>query len=116
MNLAGLGLLAAALASQWPAQASGPEPAAEAVVAEAGGNELQQGEAAYARTCVACHGEKGSGAKGPPLVPFVYLEAQVMAIVRGGQGEMPPMPVEAVSDDEMFAVMAYLMALEDAQH
>lgn len=96
-----------------PAWGSGPEPVVPAMPQAT--DEVRSGAQAYARICAACHGAQGEGGKGPALVPFVYLEAQVMAIVRGGQGEMPPMPEAAISDDDLLAAMAYLLALEEAQ-
>lgn len=70
--------------------------------------EAPPGAAAFARVCAACHGANGEGDKAPPIVPLVYMEDQVAVVVRGGQGEMPPIPKAALSDTELAAIVAYL--------
>jgi mono/diheme cytochrome c family protein len=70
------------------------------------------GAAAFARTCAACHGANGQGNKAPPIVPLPYMEDQVAVVVRGGQGQMPPIPKAALSDEELSAIVAYLSQLQ----
>lgn len=82
--------------------------------APASGSPTEQaapGAAAFARVCAACHGTSGEGDKGPPIVPLVYAEPEVTVIVRGGQGQMPPIPKAALTDDELAAIVAYLGGL-----
>ena len=76
------------------------------------GNDAQPGAASFARVCAACHGANGQGDKAPPIVPLAYLEDQVTLVVRGGQGEMPPIPRAALSDEELSAIVAYLNQLQ----
>lgn len=70
--------------------------------------EAPEGAAAFARVCAACHGANGEGDQAPPIVPLVYMEDQVAVVVRGGQGQMPPIPKAALSDAELAAIVAYL--------
>ncbi len=70
------------------------------------------GKAAFERVCMQCHGDKAAGGEGPPLVPMVYDESQVLAIVRAGQGKMPALTEELVKDQEITEIIAYLGALE----
>jgi len=74
----------------------------------AAGGDLPPGASAFARACAACHGANGEGDKAPPIVPLAYMEDQVTVVVRGGQGEMPPIPKAALSDEELSAIVAYL--------
>jgi len=70
------------------------------------------GKGAYARVCAKCHGVKGEGGEGPPIVPLYHEEAQVLAVVRGGQGKMPAVTSKDISDEEITAIVAYLAAFE----
>jgi mono/diheme cytochrome c family protein len=70
------------------------------------------GAVAFARVCAACHGTNGEGDKAPPIVPLAYMEDQVTVVVRSGQGEMPPIPKAALSDEELSAIVAYLNQLK----
>jgi mono/diheme cytochrome c family protein len=76
------------------------------------GTDSPPGAAAFARVCAACHGAQGEGDKGPPIVPLAYMEDQVAVVVRGGQGQMPPIPKAALSDQELADILAYLSQLE----
>ncbi len=92
--------------------------------AEAKGSVVEQGKAVYERVCVACHQADGSGIPGafPPLKNSDYLAADVDravdAVVNGLVGPiivngkdynaaMPPMSY--LSDNEIAAVMTYVM-------
>lgn len=74
--------------------------------------EAPPGATAFARTCAACHGPNGEGAKAPPIVPLAYMLDQVSVVVRSGQGEMPPIPKASLSDEELSAIVAYLSQLK----
>lgn len=101
-----LRIMLAVTAFSVPVFASGPD--AEGL------SEIEaRGKAAYTLICATCHGAKGEGEKGPPLVPFVYLESQLIATVRSGQGEMPALPAAVISDEDILAMVAYLTALEE---
>lgn len=97
-RLGALVLIAAIVSPSVPASGSPTEDAT-------------RGAAGFARVCAACHGPSGEGDKGPPIVPLMYPEAEVTVIVRGGQGQMPPIPRAALPDDELSAIVAYLSGL-----
>lgn len=70
-----------------------------------------QGKIPYDRVCKVCHGEEGKGDAGPRLVPFEHDADEVLAIVREGTGQMPPIAVARVSDEEVAAIVSYLRSL-----
>jgi mono/diheme cytochrome c family protein len=74
-------------------------------------------------SCAQCHGEGASGTdKGPPLVHIIYepnhhADASFFLAARQGvrshhwpYGDMPP--VAEIADDEIFAAVAYVRALQ----
>ena len=69
------------------------------------------GEGAYAEVCQACHGARGSGGLGPSLVPMTKGVDEVLAIVRDGQGQMPPISSREMSDAHVARVVEYLRSL-----
>ena len=72
----------------------------------------EQGKAAYARTCEACHGPEGKGGTAQGLVPFTLELQELIAIVRQGIGVMPGIPRDRISDAEISAIRDYLANLE----
>ena len=68
------------------------------------------GKAPYDRNCGVCHGLEGRGNVAPPLVPLERTFDEVLAIVREGRGEMPPVSANAVSDDAVRLIVDYLQA------
>ena len=66
------------------------------------------GEAAYDKVCVTCHGPQGSGGLAPALAPMSYDADYVLAIVREGFGQMPPISARELSDDEVYQLVEYL--------
>ena len=68
------------------------------------------GQAPYDRNCGVCHGPGGRGNVAPPLVPLERTFDEVLAIVREGRGEMPPVSANAVSDDALRLIVDYLQA------
>jgi mono/diheme cytochrome c family protein len=119
----GLALLAAATACD----GAGQERAqlASRVALPANAEERARGEALYLRHCVQCHGPEASGTeRGPPLVHRVYEPrhhsdyAFILAIRQGVRahhwrfGDMPP--VEGITDEEAWLVIAYLRDLQQA--
>jgi mono/diheme cytochrome c family protein len=66
------------------------------------------GKAAFNRTCAACHGSDGQGGAAPGIVPLDKDVAEVIAIVREGIGEMPPIGPATLTDEEVLAVVTYL--------
>lgn len=81
-----------------------PAPAAEETVE-------RPGQEQYDRVCKACHGPEARGDAGPRLVPFSRGADEVLAIVREGLGQMPPISVRELSDEEVARVVEYLTAL-----
>jgi mono/diheme cytochrome c family protein len=69
------------------------------------------GKAAYERVCHACHGPEGRGDAAPRLVPFQLALEELMAIVRDGRGEMPPVSERRLTDEEVAAIAGYLKSL-----
>ena len=70
------------------------------------------GKAPYARVCQVCHGPEGRGDAGPSLVPLDKDYDEVLAMVREGGGQMPPISAERVSDDEVKQIVEYLKSLK----
>src|SRR5262245_32411090 len=75
--------------------------------------ERQEGKAVFERVCSVCHGREGRGdaGPGPSLVPLEKDFNEVLGIVREGTGEMPPIPRERVSDEDVKQIFAYLKSL-----
>ncbi|PYR37541.1 MAG: pyrroloquinoline quinone-dependent dehydrogenase [Acidobacteria bacterium] len=69
------------------------------------------GQAAFDRVCSVCHGREARGDAGPRLVPFSREYDELLAIVREGKGQMPPISARDVSDDNVSDIAAYLKAL-----
>jgi len=69
------------------------------------------GEAAFTRVCQRCHGEKARGDVGPRLVPFSREYDEVLAIVREGVGQMPPIGPRELSDEGVRQIVEYLKSL-----
>ena len=69
----------------------------------------------YKVVCQSCHGEKGRGDIAPPLVPLEYDADYVLAIVREGYGQMPPISTRELTDEQVRQVASYLASiLEEA--
>jgi len=66
------------------------------------------GEAAYTKVCVACHGPEGRGGLAPALAPMSYDADYVLAIVREGYGQMPPISARELTDEEVAQAVEYL--------
>ena len=91
----------------------------------AGSGSVQQGLAVYTAKCAACHGEKGAGKPADPLVGGIGSLAKGNAAVRTvgsywpyattlfdyTRRAMPPTAPLSLSNDEVYAVSAYLLHL-----
>ena len=91
----------------------------------AGSGSVSQGAAVYAAKCLACHGEKGAGKPADPLVGGIGSLAKGNAAVRTvgsywpyattlfdyTRRAMPPTAPLSLSNDEVYAVSAYLLHL-----
>jgi tetratricopeptide (TPR) repeat protein len=69
------------------------------------------GKAAFEKGCEMCHGAGAVGAMGPALVPLTLDLDELTKIVRGGLGQMPPIPQSKASDADVAAIHDYLMRL-----
>ena len=69
------------------------------------------GQVPYDRVCKVCHGPEGEGNAGPALVPFQMEVDELLAKVREGGGEMPPISANRLSDDEVKQIAGYLTSL-----
>ena len=65
----------------------------------------------YQRVCQLCHGSEGGGDLGPTLVPLGFDADYVLAVVREGYSQMPPISRRELSDDDVRQVVAYLESL-----
>ena len=65
----------------------------------------------YQRVCQLCHGAGGRGDIAPGLVPLGYDAEYVLAVVREGYSQMPPISTRELTDDEVRQVVGYLDAL-----
>ena len=65
----------------------------------------------YQRVCQLCHGAGGRGDIAPGLVPIGYDADYVLAVVREGYSQMPPISRRELSDDDVRQVVAYLESL-----
>ena len=72
------------------------------------------GKTAYGKVCLACHGPEGRGDLAPTLAPMSYDTDYVLAIVREGYGQMPPISARELSDEEIAQVVEYLKAPGEA--
>lgn len=91
----------------------------------AGSGSVSQGAAVYATKCLACHGEKGAGKPADALVGGIGSLARGNAAVRTvgsywpyattlfdyTRRAMPPTAPLSLSNDDVYAVTAYLLHL-----
>ena len=82
--------------------------AAAPVAAEA---QDHPGAGPYRQVCQLCHGTAGRGDIAPALIPFGFDAEYVLAVVREGYGQMPPISRRELDDDAVRQVAAYLEAL-----
>ena len=69
------------------------------------------GAGPYRQVCEFCHGAAGRGDIAPALVPFGFDAEYVLAVVREGYGQMPPISRRELEDDAVRQVAAYLEVL-----
>jgi quinoprotein glucose dehydrogenase len=69
------------------------------------------GQEAYTSVCAACHGPTAAGGMGPRLAGANRDVSEVLAIVREGKGQMPPMSENEISDANLGRIVEYLRTL-----
>jgi mono/diheme cytochrome c family protein len=69
------------------------------------------GKVAFDKVCKTCHGEDARGDAGPRLVPLDIEYDELLAKVREGGGEMPPISTKTLSDDDVKQIFNYLKSL-----
>ena len=69
------------------------------------------GAESYRQVCQLCHGERGRGDIAPALVPMGFDADYVLAVVREGYGQMPPISQRELSDDDVMQAVGYLESL-----
>ena len=80
-------------------------------VLDAASAQEHPGARSYARVCQACHGPQGQGDLAPALVPMPWETNYVLAIVREGYGQMPPISTRELDDQEVAQAVAYLRSV-----
>jgi mono/diheme cytochrome c family protein len=72
---------------------------------------VASGADAFQRVCQPCHGPDGKGSVGPALVPMTKGLAEVLGIVREGIGQMPPISVRELTDEEIARIVEHLRTI-----
>ena len=73
------------------------------------------GAAAYQKVCQTCHGPEGRGDLGPPIAAMGLEAEYVVAVVREGYGQMPPISTRELTDAEVAQIAEYLRSPGEAQ-
>ncbi len=82
---------------------------------QAAAQDAAQGKVPYERACAECHGPRGEGGEGPPIVPLQHQPQGLISITRSGKGEMAPFGRSIITDQEILLVAAYLQMLGAAK-
>lgn len=72
---------------------------------------ITAGQGAFDRVCKQCHGPEGRGGDAPRLVPFSREYEELLAVVREGKGEMPPISARSLPDEAVAQIVVYLKSL-----
>jgi mono/diheme cytochrome c family protein len=83
-----------------------------AAVVMAGQSNPPPGKVAFDKVCRTCHGDDARGDAGPALVPLQIEYDELLAKVREGGGEMPPISTRTLSDDDVKQIFNYLKSLD----
>ena len=96
------------------ASAEGGEGAVEVPVQYQGAvtsTDTARGEQLFTDVCGACH----EGGAAPDLRAESHGAPMIRMTVRQGDGQMPPLGVDRLSDDDLEAVLAYMVSVNAAQ-
>jgi cytochrome c oxidase cbb3-type subunit III len=95
-------------------QAPAPDAAKESPVAKLGPEDIVMGKQLFAGNCAGCHGFDGGGQLGPNLhgVAERKGDAGVFAVIRNGQGGMPPQM--SLNDQRAWQVVAFVRTLGES--
>ena len=83
---------------------------------------VNYGGAVYDQNCLQCHAEKGAGDIGPNLTDKHWLFAEGTAetiypfIIQGNPSNGMPAWGGALSEDDLYAVTAYIMSVQGIEH
>jgi len=70
-----------------------------------GSSDTARGEEVYGSVCNACH------SSGPALQNIAWEPGRMRHQIREGSGRMPPISTNRVSDEDMEAILAYLVTI-----
>jgi mono/diheme cytochrome c family protein len=87
------------------------QPAPGTTQAAAQQDPVHPGQEDFDRICKVCHGAEARGDAGPRLVPFTRDYEELLAIVRDGSGQMPPISARELADEGVARILAYLKYL-----
>jgi mono/diheme cytochrome c family protein len=85
--------------------------AQQASQSAAGPAATMTGQEGYASVCAGCHGALAAGGMGPRLAGMNRDVSEVLAIVREGKGQMPPMSDKEISDANLVRIVEFLRTL-----
>jgi quinoprotein glucose dehydrogenase len=95
--------------------AASPAPAAAAPAARSASAPraaaTMTGEQAYRSVCAGCHGRTGGGGLGPAIAGTAHEASELIALVRGGRGQMPPTSERDLNDADIELIGEYLRTL-----
>ena len=69
------------------------------------------GEQLFTDVCGACHIDGGA----PDLNEHAHSVAMIRQTVREGDGQMPPLDVSRLSDEDLEAILAYMVSVHSAE-
>mgnify|MGYP001270557215 CR=1 FL=1 len=69
----------------------------------------------YRLVCQSCHGEEANGDVAPPLTGGQLDAEYVLAIVREGFGQMPPISTRELTDDQVRDIVGYITWLNERE-
>lgn len=73
--------------------------------------DVAAGEQLFTDVCGACHIDGGA----PDLNEEAHSVAMIRQTVREGDGQMPPLDVSRLSDEDLEAILAYMVSVHSAE-